>query len=60
MKMFPLNLNKETKPISLDLISQNNLLSKLKTPSQTENRVLYTNQTFNTKIKGKSRHRYVF
>ena len=51
----PINLNKETKPLSVDLISPNNLISKLKTPSQTENRVLLTNQTFNTKIKGKSR-----
>ena len=51
----PIRLNKEAKPLSLHLTSPNNLISKLKTPSQTENNFLLTNQTFNTKIKGKSR-----
>ena len=50
----PISLNKDAKPLSLDLISPNKLISKLKTPSQTGNTFLLTNQTFNTKIKGKS------
>ena len=32
----------------------------LKTPSLIENKVLLTNKTFNTKIKGKSHPRYQF
>ena len=52
----PINLNKETKPPSLDVVSQNNSLPKIKTPSQIEKEVLLTSQTLNTKIKTKSRH----
>ena len=44
----PINLNKETKPLTLDVVSQNNSLPKIKTPSQTENEVLLTSQTLNT------------
>ena len=54
--VFPINLNKETKPPSLDVVSQNNSLPKIKTPSQIEKEVLLTSQTLNTKIKTKSRH----
>ena len=52
----PINLNKETKPLTLDVVSQNNSLPKIKTPSQIENEVLLTSQTLNTKIKTKSCH----
>ena len=52
----PINLNKETKPLTLDVVSQNNSLPKIKTPSQIENEVLLTSQTSNTKIKTKSCH----
>ena len=52
----PINLNKETKALTLDVVSQNNSLRKIKTPSQIENKVLLTNQTLNTKIKTKSFH----
>ena len=52
----PINLNKETKPLTLDVVSQNNSLPKIKTPSQIENEVLLTSQTLNTKIKPKSCH----
>ena len=52
----PINLNKETKPLTLDVVSQNNSLPKIKTPSQIENKVLLTSQTLNTKIKTKSCH----
>ena len=33
----PVNLNKETSPLSLDAVSQNNSISKLKAPLVTEN-----------------------
>ena len=52
----PINLNKETKPLTLDVVSQNNSLPKIKTPSQIENKVLLTSQTLNIKIKTKSCH----
>ena len=51
----PINLNKETKPLTLDVVSQNNSLPKIKTPSQIENEVLLKSKTLN-KIKTKSRH----
>ena len=47
----PIKLNKETNPLTLNVVSQNNSLPKLKSPSQTENDVLLTNQTLNTKIE---------
>ena len=47
----PIKLNKETNPLTLNVVSQNNSLPKLKTPSQIENDVLLTNQTLNIKIK---------
>ena len=40
----PINLNKETKPLTLDVVSQNNSLPNIKTPSQIENEVLLTSQ----------------
>ena len=40
----PINLNKETKPLTLDVVSQNNSLPNIKTPSQTENEVLLMSQ----------------
>ena len=52
----PINLNKETKPLTLDVVSQNNSLPKIKTPSQIENEVLLKSKTLNSKIKTKSRH----
>ena len=52
----PINLRKETKSLTLDVVSQNISLPKLKTPSQIENEVLLTSQTLNTKIKPKSCH----
>ena len=50
----PINLNKETKPLTLDVVSQKNSLPKIKTPSQIENEVLLASQILNTKIKPKS------
>lgn len=41
---------KGTTPLSREVVSQNNSLSKLKIPSHTENKVLLRNQTLNTKI----------
>ena len=52
----PINLRKETKSLTLDVVSQNISLPKLKTPSQIENEALLTSQTLNTKIKAKRRH----
>ena len=52
----PINLRKETKSLTLDVVSQNISLPKPKTPSQIENEVLLTSKTLNTKIKAKSRH----
>ena len=52
----PINLNKETKPLTLNVVLQNNSSPKIKTPSQIENEVLLTSQTLNTKIKTKSCH----
>ena len=40
----PINLNKETKPLTLDVVSQNNSLPNIKTPSQIENEGLLTSQ----------------
>ena len=57
IKVSPINLNKETNPLTLEVVSQSNSLSKLKTSSQIENEVLLTNQTLNIKIKAKSCHR---
>ena len=51
-----INLNTETNPLTLDVVSQSNSLSKLKNSSQIENEALLTNQTLNTKIKAKSCH----
>ena len=44
----PVNLNKETSPLSLDAVSQNNSISKLKAPLVTENKNLLSNQILST------------
>lgn len=44
----PVNVNKEAKQLSLDAISKNNSLSKLKALSKTESKHLLTNRTLHT------------
>ena len=51
---------KETNQLSIHIVSLNNSLSKLKTPSQIESKGLLTNQTLKTKMKNKSCHRSIF
>ena len=50
----PINLNNERKSLTLDVVSQNNSLRKIKTPSRIENEGLLTSETLNTKIKTRS------
>ena len=51
---------KETNQLSIHIVSLNNSLSKLKTPSQIESKGLLTNQTLKTKMKNKSCNRSIF